>query len=324
MSTTISISLYAEQDCVPKLLYDLIDRMGKQSLIRGIKLHEGFYLKNVEEVNAQDRQHLMGVAEKIQFSNRMLRLDMGYQLRSGREVGIDVVVPGTKFERGHEFAVNGPLTISLSLNAVSRPLKDLVEQPDYRRDEAKLLTISTAVQRDWDEIFFRACGVQEVNPERCCVEHGAMYLELGWPSAVGCAMLYHQDKKEFARDFLRVYREFFLGDTLPKMLAEDFDLEDGLAGNGSQRNDRVSLAFYKQFDTPGGDSLVEFLNDLDVETARSLAQLSGEEVDELLQEASKEIIDIAYFDFGSDGGALVASPLASVWRAYQYIATIAT
>lgn len=321
MSTTISISLYEKPENVPKLLGALLRSLEERSIPRGIELHEGFYLQNVQRIEVRNSAHIEELMWENKDSNKMLNFNMSYQLLSNRKVGIDLKVPGCKFNNGHNYAENGPITISLSLNDISRPLKDLIRQPNHRFDEKELLEVSELVQRDWDEVFFRACGLYTALDRTHYAQHGAMYIESGWPSAIGCSMLYHRDKREFAADFLRIYREFNFGENMPDLLVSENRINKTKDVNYDKES---NLAFYKQFDSYQEVSIIDFLYQLDMENVLALSSLPVEDIDMLLQESSNELIDVKYCNFGEKGGALISSPLHSVWRVYDLIAAIAT
>lgn len=318
MSTTITISIYVEPSIVTGAFEALLRRLYQRAVIKNVKVHEEYFNVEVPEVHYWQR-HLKSIIETIPTSNKMLELALEYRLKSGEIAAMDLLLRGDSYENGFELEVNGPISLSISDTQVNRSLTNILNHPKEQVFFEEVIPTSLTTLKDWEEVFLRVAGIYGSYINEHAVQHAAMYLESGWPSAVGCAMLYHRDKHEFARDFLRIYREYNFGENIPKMLSRNFDLEEI---NIKRPLERIDTKYYEQFNDSDGDSLVKFLNSLDIDKAFKLASLSETEMNELLLLASKKIPEVTYIDSGLQGGALISQPFNSVWKVYKYIADI--
>lgn len=320
MSVTVSISIYVEPGSVSNSFHALLKRLQSSAVIKKVRVHEKNFDVGVQPLHSW-HEKLNPLIETIPTSNKMLELRIDYKLSSGEVAGMDLVLRGCSYERGFELSVNGPISLLISESQVNHQLENILEHPNEKVFAEHITSRSVTALKDWEEIFFRVSGVDELYTIGFGAQHVAMYLESGWPSPVCCAMLYHHDIREFARDFIRIYREYNFGDEMPKMLSNEFDLDRiDLSAQYKSQAKRSERLYYKQFDDPNGGSLLDFLKKLDLDNARKLAELPENRIRELLLYASKHVRGVNYKDISSQGGALISEPFSSVWPIYCYIA----
>ena len=326
MGTTIAMAAYAKHDLVPELVHSIVKRLSERATIEKISIHKKYYMDDVETKEINKLDSLRSLAKDIQTSANFLEIDFIYTLHSGRITSLDLFMPGTKFERGFQYKANGPVVLTAQYKDISRPLYNSELRKTYYLDESKHLEIARSVQDDWDELFFRICGLGF--PSSVDVEHAAMFLETGWASSAGCAMVYHRSKNDFAKDIQYIARDYHNGELFHWMIrseAERYKLFDHFHKSTEfiRENNTERLArFFKQFDIYEGESVFAFLENLTVEKAQQLARLAQEDIELLIAEALDDVADVSYFDFGEAGAALLSSPKDSLWRVYDRITKI--
>jgi hypothetical protein len=151
-----------------------------------------------------------------------------------------------------------------------------------------------------------------------------MYLELGWPSPVGCSMIYHQQPQDFMTDFWRIYADYNWGIWMTRTFETSLDhWRDNPSPSRLLKNEpgRDKPQFYRQFVGPDErEVLFQFLDELTENKVQKLSQVSESEVREILKEMSLYVPDVEFYDFNKCGLAITTYPLLSVWHAYKYIA----
>jgi hypothetical protein len=70
------------------------------------------------------------------------------------------------------------------------------------------------------------------------------------------------------------------------------------------------------------DALLEFIQELDEQKARQLAQLDKYTIKEAFMLAGAELADVVCYDLGETGLALGSPPYTSIWRAFQFVAKL--
>ncbi len=130
-------------------------------------------------------------------------------------------------ESGAPHDLCGPLRLAMSLNDLSRPLWDRAAEAMTTPEE--LARLGGLYLNDARELFFRTCGLTGFSTCESAVNHAGMYLEYGWPSPVGCSMIYHRSEWDFFRDLERIYLEYQLGIPYHRALA-GLDSVTGMEG----------------------------------------------------------------------------------------------
>jgi hypothetical protein len=191
------------------------------------------------------------------------------------------------------------------------------------------------------EFFFAVCGLLENKQSKTSlghaggIDHAAMYTDLHYPSAVLNSGIFHRDIREYARDFVRIFLEYNRGIFLPMTLKQVPDLwnlqplelppmlKKGEWGVGIPAKEYYPYTTFNNFsfNNPGGNKIIKFLNGLTEEKVIVLSALSAPKIEELLYEliGSEDIPGIDVYEFGTDGMALLTTPVSSLWRAYYYI-----
>jgi hypothetical protein len=356
MGTIINIAIHTEQEQAGKVYKALLKRLLergeiKKSTVEGW-IHKNFvkhkpkggrtsgdmtYIKDDilpigDDIlpNGEAFDHLIN---SIPYSNKIVQIRLLYRLFSEEEIGLSIYLNGKDYESGFTVRYNSYIVVSISKNDVNRPIKNISYDPYYKAlTQEQLLAddtfqqLATQVAHDWAHLFLHVCGMDSV--EEPLVQHAAMYMESGWPSPACCAMLYHRDKREFAKDFLRLYRDYNLeNQSALQMLDMDFNVEQDLESNLISTDKKVNNEnsfYYKQFDFEE-EKLIDFLSELELRKVVKLSRFTESEISAALslagEWAEEHEFDYStiYLDFKENGGAILSTPTTSIWRVYEYI-----
>ena len=317
MGTTVSIALHAAETTIPRAFQHLVQRMLLQGAGPRVYFYERFGYEDPHDLGIDALTRLEAVATSIVTSHRAIRVEMVYTLASGRGIVLDLNLYGKEFNLGWDVCYDGHIRLTLGLKPLSRPLKDALDD-EPSPPQARLADLAEHVIMDSEALFFHACGAHDPTAD---IQHGAMYLECGWPSAEGCAMVYHRAAPEFARDFARIYAHYHWGISTPLLLERDVWQ--------FQETDMAALRTYEPLEEaarkqPDRDIFADheqlaFFSALDQETAQRLSALPAERIRALLHEVYQHEPELTCYDFGAQGLALTADPLSNVWRAYAYL-----
>jgi hypothetical protein len=326
MGTTITISLNAKSDDFYTIFLELLDRLATCASLTEAKIHNAFWRRDIQKlkISTDISESLLNIeVSELLASKNALELNINYRLSSGRLSGITVYLIGSQFENGSEVNIDSHLKICIPHNQVSRPLRNLLPSSEKYISEDLIARESGNILIDWEEIFIKFCGIHNDRRAENLVKHAAMYLESGWPSAVGCAMLYHSQLEEFMKDFLRIYAEYHVGYRGPKMFSASALLKGQTEEKPPEalRPGKETPKFYTQFDMPNNASIINFLNNLSERRAAELANHSVTDLRRFLMNIIQYLPEIKYRDFGRYGAALLVDPLSSIWRVYYTIAT---
>jgi hypothetical protein len=349
MGTIINIAINTEQEQAGRAYKALLNRLLERSEIKKSTVERWIHKKLVKQKlkpgrtsgdmvyikddilpNGESFDYLIN---DIPYSNKIFQIRLLYRLFSEEEIGLSLYLNGKDYESGFTVRNNSYIVVSISLNDVDRPLKNLSYNPYYKAlTQEQLLAddtfrqLATQVAHDWEHLFLHVCGIDSV--EEPLVQHAAMYLENGWPSPACCAMLYHRDKREFAKDFLRIYRKYNLQEqNISQMLDVDFNLEQDLESYSitTDRNkDDYDDFYYNQFDFEDG-KLIDFLSELELRKAVKLSRFTESEISAALslagEWAEEHEFDYStiYLDLKEKGGAILSTPTTSIWRVYEYL-----
>lgn len=346
MGTLVAIALYAEREQVGEMYKASLRRLSTNAPIGYANVKSWMLKKEVKKMPTvpitagkwvfmeddipTDDEIFCTIIDEIPASKKALETGFLYPLYSRREIGISLYLYGKDYESGYEVRDNGHINVHIALNDVDRPIKELSYDPYYKSLSKEELyeneTIRQAarqITQDWDSLFLDVCGVE--SEEKPYVQHAGMYLEHGWPFPACCSMLYHRDKTEFAKDFLRIYRAHRLErQFMPQMLSKDFDLEKDIDPQSVNIDQAERANYYKHFDFEE-HKLIDFLDSLELRKVRKLANFSEAEISAALSLAGEWAAEHAfaystkYVDFNEKGGAILSTPTTSIWRVYEYM-----
>lgn len=331
MGITLTIAIQSETEQISDLYKTTLERVSKKSQIVKISTQawEDF-AKGIEKTYSPDIKELSSLIDKIPFSSMRLRIELSYLLPSNRIIYPDLYLYGCKYRNGLETKEDSAIQMLIRLSSMEETISNLLEDHYYsfmpKEEILKNFVYQQTIHKinkDWEDLFFRICGLYDL--DYVPVEHAAVYMEAGWPAPSCCAMLFHRNKQEFAKDFLRIYRDYhWKNQFMSEMLSKNFDLEAGLQGYFTIENIQERKSYYAQFDDTVG-KLTDFLEQIDEKKIRKLARFSEREIDAALSLAgdwlSEHTIECStqYFDFGEKGGAVLSTPKTSIWRLYEYI-----
>ena len=346
VSSTLAISLHADPDKLTNMVVSVYERI----LARGV-LNEALLLVNIDEIvepryKHLDKEQLRSLTNKILPSNEALWLFFSYPLLSGRDENFSLLnmhLIGRRYVRGFRATQQGQIQLDLpiadlntptsvelmrrhaptSIRAQDRP--NQVSAFDSLQDERTILA-------DHEELFLRACGLLSTKVRAGDVAHAAMFVGNVWRSPVACSAVFHRDAVEFARDFVRIYREYREGIPMPVMLASGVDLWSleppeayphwgiGVPGKADV------VAYTTDYRQKKHNAIIRFLESLSEVTIRKLSSLTGDDVRDLLIQmfVFGTERNIQVHDFGSSGLALTTGPRSRLWLAYKYIADSVT
>lgn len=322
MSTTISISLYAEPANIPEAFRALVERMLRRSILSTSVLRSKYAHREGRVLATyQLKRQLPALAATLPASDQGLEIQLEYELISGRRIALDLLLHGVGYEDGLEVQQSGPMTLRFSHSQLAQPLADLLSPNRVPTTVPALAQAGVEVLRDGEELFLRACGLLQDEVQDSMIQHGAMYLEAGWPSPAACAMVFHREVQEFGRDVARIYREYNHGLLIPMTLSDRIDVweVDKRPSGYLAKPGRNNRAFYQQFSDPPNGSLIQFLEQLDQRNVRKLSVLPRPQLKALLIAATQTLLDVESYDFNDQGLVLVTDPLSSVWRVYDYL-----
>lgn len=329
MSTIISVSLSAEIQKIPQATRKLLERILRKSTLKKLKIYHKYEHITPEEYLIDNLSSLLEMSESIVHSDKALKLEFEYRLLSGRSMCLDLDLYGLNYENGLKFLRDGNMRIIFSFHGLIKNLiKDLNEWDLSQQNELnkQQITISKLLESDVEEIFFRACG-NLLEEETDCgdeIKHGAMYLETGWPSPVGCSMIYHRQFKDFTTDFKHIYLEYNRGITVPEMFYPNLNSwhTDLTTIQTFHQPGREKHQFYQQFAEPGDGDIISFISQLNEDKINQILNINEEDIRLIITDIDFNVPGIRCYDFEERGVVLFTHPLSSLWRAYQYIAAV--
>ncbi len=315
MSTTITISLLPNKGSMSEAFINLLERLSRKGKIDKVQVHSKYWFKNEQTIDFK-AANFNALAEEIFPSDKALQIEMDYRSLSDQKIWLSLNLKGQSFENGVEVAIDGPISITVAYSDIHRPL---IRLENSRGKQALNSETTRQVAEDWRQLFLEICGISEKeNDSQSSIDHAAMYLEGGWPSGVGCVMLYHRDTQAFLRDFLHIYREFNQGATIPELLSAENDSSAGNGGESSPSQIADKLQFFQQFDSPAyEESIIDFLQNLSWREATELQKISPEECELLLIDICNQLPEVDLEISESNGLAIMTTPLSSIWSVYH-------
>lgn len=325
MSTTVTIAAWPEAGRHDDILHRwLDDDVQRPTPVRAV-LHSRYWRRDRAEL------HFDGAPELAsQLSRRgIFEGDVAAEVdcvwtADGLALPVTLFFVGRGFEGGRAWRVDGQAYAKVSHGDMVGDLRRRLV-PGWEADLEAGLAAAAAIDR-WVDLFTSLCGLGvHVDPvhdpcEVATVRHAAMYLEAGWPSPVGCAVVYHDRLTDFDLDYAHILECHRAGVGLPEVLARSAPTphHQPVAAVPPQK---VPRAFYDQFDGGSGE-LLAFLDRLDDELVTHMSGLSEAAVRRLLQYATSRGND-CFIDLGPRGGLLFTDPLSSVFRVYQHMLSAA-
>lgn len=318
MSTTIRISLFSEPAELPLVYRGLLARLAAVGEVEEVKIQGESRSPRSPSLTSTILQDSEDLARTILPSQEAVVVYLTHRTDSGQLLDLSVMLAGSGFEGGYRVLLDGPLSLRFSYQELAFPLLEALKPVRSSMDQERATEHGAAVIQGSQELMLRACGLLESTPESRGVVHAAMYLETGWPSPVGCSMVFHRAIGEFSRDFARIFLKYRYGIPMTLLLTPGLDLWKAEIIGEQRANTAPSHSFYQQFSE--ADSLINFLNYLEEEKARELSALSSGEIRDLLEDAASNISEVSCHNFETSGLLLSTHPLGSVWPIYQYIA----
>ncbi len=316
MSITMSISLYTAPSRLPDAFAALIERLLLRSREAQVDLLEGdAFGKATAYPVPLTRTLLTNLVQQTLSSDRAIEVTLTYQVVSGAFFTLEVFCYGQRFNAGWAVHYGGPIRLRFAYN-------------DLRRTEGA----------PWDKVgdnanarqlFTYVCGAGVEVPHGSEFDHGAMYLELGWPAPTGAMMVYHRHIGEFGRDFARIYAEYHWGLRMiptfdPHLNIWELCSQVGTLASADfwDQPGKQHPAFLKQFQ-PG---LVKFLDQLTALQIRGLAETEDDILWGWLVDSTQTVREVEMVDFNTQGIALMLSTRGltqgSVWPVYAYLGSV--
>jgi hypothetical protein len=334
MGIIMSIALHKDQAGAGEVFLSTLERLLRKGKLRSLELHERFHdgkAKNTFEGIHQ----LNEIVRRIPVSDLQLESGLFYQLPSGKKVYVDLDLTGIDYESGFNVQFDGYVRLTVSLGDVYREVISEIGGAYFFRKELaseqkKLFTMKEYQQaaEDWHELFLNACGLipNAGQSLECTIHHAAMYFETVWMSPISCAMVYHSNKQEFGKDFLRIYRLYHYEDQLMTQLLDNNKLDRVADLVPTPQEEKLKR--YPLYDLLDGyqNTLSKFMTELDFAACVELANLPIQEVDRLLNEAFVKVQDqefntfpLTYMDYKEQGAAILSIPNQSVWPMYWHM-----
>jgi hypothetical protein len=318
MGTSISIGLYSDRNLLSREIPDLGERLLAKSSIDSAYLAKRWSYNSPQKLSGEEAiAKLLSLAKSVERSDEALTMRLEYELSSHRFIPLDVCLYGNNYRGGGPARVDGYLKLIIPYNDLACSLDEVRKKGEAFHNTT--IDLFIVMLNDVEELFFRACGIDLYKQKCSGITHAAMYLESGWPSAVGCSTLYHKDITEFARDFVRIFVEYNFGIAIPATLPSDADLWS-FSKSPDVEPLRQNPRFYQQFWNEGDGALIRFLDSLDESRVRQLATLKKEKIREYFMQAGEDLPDLICYDLNDSGMALATLPMASIWQAYEFVA----
>ena len=295
-------------------------------------------------------------SESLADSEDSFSLAFQYTLASGVSIPLNLNLYGQDYQMGCKVRNDGCIEVSAEDSHLWRSLKRIINETWIGRDQnlkvpeyVKTVT-SEKVNKDTELLFLEACGFTlnesselygwEIK-ESTHIEHAAVYYESGWLTPLNCQMVYHQDPREFAKDFERIYADYHWGITMPLLYALEKDIWQlspleiaslnsykgftrrcGKEYPGNYKTFSQALSFVPA--TTEYDS-INFVESLDREKIQKLVKLPLSHIKEVFSAvAESELPEVRYRDFGDCGVVLLTGADLSIWRAYQWLVELSS
>jgi hypothetical protein len=315
MSITLTVSVIPETRRFAATFIDIVDRMAMFSSGKALYLYENDSRpecrRSIDGADATDVSRL--VADTVDSKNCLV-VRMAYDGVAGSPNAIGVYLYGRGFDGGLPRYDSGPISVKMSVSEVGQRLWESVGEewhigPIMREEEQ----FTNVCQR----LFHTVCGLPLAEGQLGSVRHCAMYLEYGWPSAVGCSMIYHYRLQDFVTDMARIVDEFQVGVSIPSLLMECDDISLGTSVKRVPSREKLEL--YRAYAVEESGALATFIRQLDKATVESFLHLSDAHLQEWFQHADLRQYRIKRNDFGCGLITLTTNPLLSLWPAYRLL-----
>ena len=362
MSMSISLSFFPSKGNTVKAFASVIRHLAPSAETHSVKRYRKSHGRDTEKLDLETLMSILESpkSESLADSRDALYVDLGrYTLASGELAPLTIQFHGRGYESGVTAKNDSSLRISIDDSGLWRMMKSISRDMSWTGLDAPEHLKAEAIEkanRDSELLFLKACGFslkQEEDSqswnwdyEENYIDHGAMYYESGWSRPLRCQMVYHRDPQEFAKDFERIYADYHWGVSMPLLygLKKDiWQLSESeihslntyqLSENhsASRRCGKQYPGDYKFFSRPieyapeqTEMDAVNFVESLDKQKVQQLSKLPVSYIKEVFSAvAETELPEVRFHDFGEQGAVLIGAANLSVWRAYRYLAELAS
>ena len=360
MSKTISMSFFPSKDNSVQAFASMVRRITSENSIQRIKWHKKYCDSNSEKIDFDTLMSMIESpeSESLADSKDSFAVQLGYTTASGELIPLDLEFYGKGYEMGLYTRDDSSLRITAEDSGLWRLMKRISRDMSWTGLDAPEHLKSEAVEkanRDSELLFLKGCGFSLKGDSSSWkwdyegenyIDHGAMYYESGWSCPLRCQMVYHKDPQEFAKDFERIYADYHWGITMPLLYGLEKDIwqlsESEIHSlNTYQLNKQHSASRRCGKDYPGDYKFfsrpmeyapeqtemdaVNFVESFDQKKVQQLSKLPVSYIREVFSAvAETELPEVRFHDFGNQGMVLLSSSNLSVWRAYRYLAELAS
>ena len=317
MGTNISVAFYANVVDTAKVFTRLVDRL----TIRGEVLRAKIvHLRSSTDIAISEFEQVFKAnLYNLVDSPDAIMLQISYTHRSGIEAGIGLYCYGQHYEKKWPVQTEGPIRLVI-------PLNELVTPEDVQAEISPLAVIPELGEQqltDAAALFLDLSGI--FDPKESGIEHGAMYIETGWPPSEKCPIIYHRDVHEFARDVARSYATYHWGILPPALfdyegdiLALDQATITQLRTIDPPKNEEAERPLYSwEIRYPDEAERRRYAASLDPDLIRRIEALSTDQLRELIHTACDQLHDLQCYDFGERGMVVMSDIRTSLWCSFH-------
>ena len=307
MGSDVTIGLLTRPDTEQQVFRRILTTMALRGVIESVSRNTG-YSSQMQSIPLDHFPHeLDTLLADLQWSSDALSVRHSYATATGNVLMIEVDIYG----RHPDPRIRPALPRSADI-WVSCEEKELI--PHMLSTPGPVPGVQP--RADHEDLFLFICGLQGDPSGDPNLLHAVMGFDRYWPPPDIAAMLYHRDLMDFARDYLRLYAFYRLGDQMPYLLANSINLQAREILSSFQLPDLQRLADSPDIG-PEERARYQFLIGLDQVRAERLAQTPQQQLYSCLLHACDQFNDVHADDYGNQGFVLIASletSLHRVWR----------
>ncbi len=334
MSITLSISLHTKAERVPSAFIALIDRVADDSSI----VEMDITAESIGSPRGCDArigtQEFSSIVDSVAVSDEMLHVGTAHTLPSGNDVYVSCELKGTQYMRGSRWAQNGAVTCWFSYGQMTRVMEEVRSQIGRSvpasgegigyADMLSAAATGEVVVSDCEALFLACTGVVDNRVVADAFDSSLLYLD-EWTPGPGCAMRFHRNAADFARDFPRMYALFHFQCAVPDLcrLSGKVAEYEALPPHPYRPSlkewcDPVDAAQRPRFYRANWARELQFYATLTRDAADRLVSLPESTVREQLKHFAETDLTVTFCEI--DGGvALTEEPLSTVLPVYEYL-----
>jgi hypothetical protein len=355
MSTTISMSFFPSEGNTVKAFASIIRRLiSDAEVINSIKRHKKYWKYESPQLDLNTFISIIESPESecMVDSEDSFAVELGYTLTSGELIPLDINFYGNGYEMGLYARDDSNIRLTVQDSSLWSAIKTITRDMAWTSLDVPqhLKTAATEkVNLDTELLFLKACGFTlnqgsesySWESEENYIDHAAIYFECGWSCPLRCQMVYHKNPQDFAKDFERIYADYYWGIAMPLLFTLKKDIwqlsDSEIASlNEYQLNKQKKvtrrcgkeyLESYKYFSRPQSFApkqteldIVNFIESLDKNKVQQLSSLPVSHIKEVFSTVTEsELPEVRYRDFDEQGMVLLTGAYMSIWRAYLYL-----